>query len=108
MATYLLEISYTPAAWAALLANPQDRSKAVAPAIKKLGGKITGFWWTFGERDVIAIIEMPNNVSAAAFSMAVAAGGACKTCKTTPLISVSEGIEAMKKGAASGYRPAGS
>jgi uncharacterized protein with GYD domain len=106
MATYLLEISYTPSACAALLANPHDRSKAVAPAIKKLGGKITGFWWAFGDRDAIAIIEMPDNVSAAAFSMAVGAGGACKSVKTTPLMSTSEGIEAMKKAADSGYKPA--
>jgi hypothetical protein len=37
--------------------------------------------------------------------MAVAAGGACKSVKTTPLLSMEEGIEAMKKAATSGYRP---
>jgi uncharacterized protein with GYD domain len=108
MATYLLEISYTSAAWAAMLANPQDRSKAVAPAIKKLGGKIVGLWWAFSKRDAIAIIEMPDNVSVAAFSMAVAAGGSCKSFATTQLLSAADGIDAMKKASGSGYKPVSS
>ena len=48
---------------------------------------------------------MPDNVSAAAFAVAVAAGGACKNVKTTPLLSIAEGIEAMKKAGQSGYQP---
>jgi hypothetical protein len=36
--------------------------------------------------------------------MAAAAGGACKTVKTTPLLDVAEGLEALRKAAASGYR----
>jgi hypothetical protein len=49
---------------------------------------------------------MPSNVAAAAFAMAVAAGGACRNVKTTPLLSTKEGIEAMKQAATSGYKPA--
>jgi hypothetical protein len=33
-------------------------------------------------------------------------GGACKSVKTTPLLTIAEGIEAMKKAAECGYRPA--
>lgn len=52
-------------------------------------------------------MEAPDNVSAAAIGLAVSAGGACKAYKTTPLISIDEGIEAMRKAgqAASAYRP---
>ncbi|MDQ6663035.1 MAG: hypothetical protein M3Z23_01420 [Acidobacteriota bacterium] len=49
---------------------------------------------------------MPDSVAAAAFAIAVAAGGACKHVKTTPLLTVSEGTEAMKKAATCGYQPA--
>jgi len=42
---------------------------------------------------------MPDNVAAAALAMAFNAGGAVKTVKTTPLMSISEGIAAMKKAA---------
>jgi uncharacterized protein with GYD domain len=106
MAHYLVQVSYTTEAWAALTANPQDREKAVKGAIEKLGGKMERFWFAFGDYDVVGIMEMPDNVGAAAFSVAVAAGGACKAVKTTPLLSVQEGLEAMKKAATCGYKPA--
>jgi hypothetical protein len=48
---------------------------------------------------------MPDNVSAAAFGMAVAAGGACKALKTTPLLTPEEGIAAEKLAVTSGYTP---
>ena len=106
MANYLLQISYTPEAWAAMIKRPHSRVEAVRGAVEKLGGKIGGFWMSFGEHDIVGILEMPDNVSVAAFSMAVAAGGACKNVKTTPLLSVEDGIEAMKKAGTSGYKPA--
>jgi uncharacterized protein with GYD domain len=106
MTHFLLQISYTPEAWAAMVKKPQDRAEAVRGAIEKLGGKEKGFWFSFGEYDIIGVIEMPNSVSAAAFSVAVGAGGACKAVKTTPLLTVEEGVEAMKKAATCGYKPA--
>ena len=105
MAQYLFQVASTPEAWAALVSTPQDRGKAVEGVIKNLGGKLERAWLSFGDYDVIGVMEMPDSVSAAAFSMAVAAGGACKTVKTTPLLTSVEGIEAMKKAAQSGYRP---
>ena len=105
MAHYLLQLTYAPEAWAAMVANPQDRISAVRPVVEKLGGKIEHAWLAFGEYDIIAVLEMPTGVEAAAFSMAVAATpGAAKAIKTTPLLSVAEGVEAMKKAAKSGYK----
>jgi uncharacterized protein with GYD domain len=105
MAHYLFQVGYTAAAWAAFLKNPQDRSKVVQGAIEELGGKVEGFWMSFGESDIVGVIQMPDNVSMAAFAFAVAAGGACASVKTTPLMSMDEGQAAMKKAAASKYRP---
>jgi uncharacterized protein with GYD domain len=106
MATFLFQVAYTTEAWNALVGSPQDRTKAVEGAIQKLGGKLERAWFSFGEYDVVGVMEMPDNVSAAAFSMAVAAGGACKTVKTTPLMTGQEGVEAMRKAANCGYMPA--
>jgi uncharacterized protein with GYD domain len=106
MATYLLQLSYTPSAWAALVSNPQDRFEVVRRPIEKLGGKHLHGWLAFGEDDVIAIVDMPDNVAVAALAMAFNAGGACKNVRTTPLISIQEGIAAMKKAAECGYKPA--
>lgn len=105
MASYLLQVGYTPEAWSAMLQNPQDRSAAIKGAVEKLGGRVERFWLSFGDYDVVGIVEMPDSVSAAAFSMAVAAGGACRGVRTTPLLSVVEGQEAMKRAATCGYQP---
>jgi uncharacterized protein with GYD domain len=104
MSSFLLQVAYTPETWANLIAHPQDRLEAVRPAVEKLGGKITHGWFAFGDYDLVAVVEMPGNVEAAAFSLAAAAGGACRAVKTTPLLSTTEGLEAMKKAAQSGYK----
>ena len=104
MASYLLQLTYTAEAWAALLKHPQDRTTAVQKVIEKLGGKVGPFWMAFGEYDLVGMIEMPDNIAAAAFAMAITAGGACRV-KTTALISVEEGVKAMKKADNSGYKP---
>jgi uncharacterized protein with GYD domain len=106
VASYLLQISYSSEAWAAMIKRPQNRVEAVRKAVENLGGKVGAFWFAFGDHDLVGVLEMPDNVSAAAFAMAVAGGGACKTVKTTPLIAVEEGIEALKKAGTCGYKPA--
>ena len=105
MSHYLVQAAYTPEAWAAQLKNPQDRTEVLRPAIERLGGRIECAYMSFGEYDIMLVVDMPDNVSAAAISIAAAAGGAVKAIKTTPLMTMEEGIEAMRKGAAAGYRP---
>ncbi len=109
MALYLLQVAYTSESWAAQLQSPQNRREAVSPVIERLGGYIESAYYAFGEYDVILIIEMPDNVSAAALSMVVSAGGAVKALKTTPLMAIEEGLEAMRKAreAVPAYQPPG-
>ena len=87
MAYYLIQATYTPDSWVAMLKNPQNRAEAIKPAIEKLGGSIKGLWLAFGEYDAVGIVEMPNNTSAAAFSLAASAAGVVKAFKTTPLMT---------------------
>jgi uncharacterized protein with GYD domain len=107
MASYLVQVSYTSEALKSLMATQQDRTAVVSKAVKGLGGKLIGNWLSFGDYDVVLIMEMPDHVSAAALALAAAAGGSLKSVKTTPLLSVEEGKEAMKKAAASSYKPVG-
>ncbi len=104
MAHYLFQCSYTAEAWASLVQNPRNRLDAVRPVVEALGGSMESCWTAFGEYDVVAILQMPDHVSVAAFSMAVSAGGAIKAIKTTPLMSMEEGVEAMKKASGVGYQ----
>ena len=105
MASYMIQVSYSTGAWAALVKRPENRIEVVRKVIEKLGGTAVGFWFAFGEHDIVGILEMPDNVSAAAFAVAISAGGACRSVKTTPLLSVEDAMAAMKKAAGSGYKP---
>jgi uncharacterized protein with GYD domain len=105
MPSYLIQVAYTPETVAALVKKPHDRAAAVNKVIEKLGGKTTGFWLSFGDYDVVGVFEMPDNTTAAAFALAIGAGGACKSVRTTPLLSMDEGIAALKKAGGSGYKP---
>ncbi len=108
MAYYLVQAAYTRDSWAAMVENPQNRGEAIKPVIDKLGGSIKGLWSAFGEYDAVAILELPDNTSAAAFSIAASSAGVVKAIKTTPLMSVEEGMEAMKKAGEVEYkRPTG-
>src|SRR5271156_4242660 len=103
MAYFLIQVAYTADAWAAMVKNPQDRSSAINSVLEKLGGRMERFWFAFGDYDIAGIAEMPNNVSAAAFAVAIGAGGACRSFKTTPLLTLEEGMEAMKQAGTCGY-----
>ena len=107
MAQYLVQVSYTSDSWAAQLKEPKNRIEAVTPVLAKLGGRFTAAYYTFGEYDLVFTAEFPDNVSAAAAAMAFAAGGAVKAIKTTPLMTLEEGMNALRKGAiaASVYTP---
>jgi uncharacterized protein with GYD domain len=105
MAPYSLQAAYTPLGWAALLRNPQHRLEAIAPVIERLGGAVVNGWLMFGEYDLLVICELPDNVSAAALSMAISAGGAVKAVKIAPLMSFEDGLEAMGKAKAAEYAP---
>ena len=105
MAYYLVQAAYTPEAWATMVKKPQNRRDAIQPVVDKLGGKLEGFWLALGDYDVVAIVEMPDTTSVAAFSLAATAGGSLKEFKTTALMTVEEGMDAMTKAANIGYQP---
>jgi uncharacterized protein with GYD domain len=105
MAHFLVQVAYTAEGWAALVKQPQDRLEAVRPVVARLGGSVESQWLSFGDYDVVALLQVPDNVSAAAFSIAVSAGGAVRAVKTTPLMSVEEGMDAMRKASEVGYKP---
>jgi uncharacterized protein with GYD domain len=107
MAYYLIQAAFTPESWAKLVKSPQDRKAAIAPMVEKLGGRLESYWYSFGDYDSVVIVQVPDNVTAAALSLAASAAGALKGIKTTPLMTSEEGMEAMRKAAGAGYRPPG-
>jgi uncharacterized protein with GYD domain len=107
MPLYLMRFSYTPEAWSRLIKQPEDRRDVARAVVEKLGGKLQGFWYGFGEHDGFVLIEAPDNVAAAAFSVGIAARGSLRSAETTPLLTVEEMIEAMEKAQGLPYRSPG-
>jgi uncharacterized protein with GYD domain len=100
---YLGRFNYSQDSIKAMVANPQDRSKAAAEVAESLGGKLVGFWFAFGEYDGAYLMEAPDNTTAAALAMAV--GGVLSRIETTVLLDMDEAQEAMRKAGAATYRP---
>ena len=105
MSYYLFKASYTAAAMKTMVEQPQDRSKMISSACEAFGGKLHQMFMVFGDDDVIVICELPDDVSAAAISAQVAAGGACSNVSTTQLLSMSDWVRACEKArdVSSGY-----
>jgi uncharacterized protein with GYD domain len=106
MPYYLLQISDSPEGWQALMKQDlEKRLQVVYAVVEKLGGKIEGCWTAFGDYDWVVICQMPENISAAAFAIALSSGGAIKAFKTTPLLTIKETAAALHKAATCGYQP---
>lgn len=105
MPKYLVQASYTTEGTKGLLKEGgTKRRAAVEELMKGLGGKLEAFYFGFGDADAFVIIDGPDNVTAAAVSLAVNASGAASV-KTTPLLTPEEIDQATKRTVH--YRPPG-
>ena len=105
MAKYLIEASYSQLGLKALVKDGgTGRRAAVEAATKALGGKVESMYFAFGTSDVYAIVDAPDNITAAAFALAVGGTGIASHLKTIVLLTAEEVDQAAKKSAGSGYR----
>jgi uncharacterized protein with GYD domain len=105
----MYQAAYTAESLAAQLKNPQNRVEAVGhSACEAVGGKLVGAWYCFGDYDLALVADVPNNESMAAIALAIGAGGAVKSAKTTVLMTGPETVAGMKKAEAvtKVYKPA--
>ena len=97
MPKYLIQASYTPEGLKGLHKDKATgRRTAVMNALEPLRGKLESMYYAFGQDDVVAIIDLPDNVSAGAVSFAISASGLVRT-RTTPLLTVEEVDQALAK-----------
>ena len=80
------------------------RREIVASLAASLGGKLEAFYYAFGEDDLYAIFDAPDNVSAAAASVTVTAAGIGRVT-TVVLLTPEEMDQVAQKHA--DYRPPG-
>jgi uncharacterized protein with GYD domain len=106
MPKFLVQASYTPEGLRGLQKDKASgRLAAVKKAAKSVGGSVETFYYAFGKDDVIAILDLPDPVSAATLALAISATGLVKI-RTTPLLTIAEVDQALEKSAA--YRAPGS
>ena len=105
MPKYMVQASYTADGLKGLMKDKASgRQAAVKKAVEAAGGKLEAFYYAFGKSDVVVIVDIPDNATAAAFSLVAAASGAVRTT-TTPLLTVDEIDQAVKRNIA--YRAPG-
>jgi uncharacterized protein with GYD domain len=105
MPKYMIEAHYTAeGAKGVAKDGGTGRRAAVVKAAESVGGKLESLYSAFGGADVFAVLELPDNVTAAALSLAVNQGGAVAT-KTIVLLTPEEMDKAAKKTVA--YRAPG-
>src|ERR1700733_8053789 len=96
MHKYLIQASYTPEGFQGVFGDSASGRRAdVQAAVKAVGGKVEAFYYAFGADDVIIILDLPDNVTAAAVGLTTSASGGVRV-RTTPLLTVEEVDKALE------------
>jgi uncharacterized protein with GYD domain len=107
MPKYLFHGSYTSVGVRGLLKEGGSSRKAhFEENIENLGGRVETFYYAFGGDDVYTIVDLPDNVSSAAVSLALNAGGGFRV-STIVLLTTEEMDQATQKATSVGYHPPG-
>jgi uncharacterized protein with GYD domain len=105
MPKYLVEVKYTLDGIKGVKAEGGSaRVAAASAAIQEQGGKVEAFYFAFGHNDAYVVVDMPDNVSAAALGLIVSAAGGATT-RTVVLLTADEMDTASKRKTL--YRPPG-
>jgi uncharacterized protein with GYD domain len=105
MPKYLIQANYSSEGVQGLLKDGgSGRRAAVEKLFASVGGKLEAFYYAFGDTDAFVIADVPDNVTAAALSLAVNVPGTVST-KLTVLLTPEEIDAAAKKSI--NYRPPG-
>src|SRR5207237_5317057 len=97
MPKYLISASYSAEGLKGLQRDQASgRRTAVTSAVEGIGGKVEAFYYALGEDDAYVIVDLPDNVSAAALGITVSAVGLART-RTTALMTVEEVDRALEK-----------
>ncbi|HJW74141.1 MAG TPA: GYD domain-containing protein [Thermoleophilia bacterium] len=65
------------------------RRSLIADIAKNLDGELEAFYFAFGEKDVYSIVDLPDNMTAAAMAMNISAAGLVRAV-VTPLLTPEE------------------
>lgn len=109
MAIYITQGRYTRDAIKGMIARPEDRADSVSRLLSKAGGRLIGYYLTFGEYDFLTIAEAPSETQMAAVLIAAAGGGGITNLRTTLALTSVEarGVFAAAGDLAHSFKSAG-
>ena len=81
MPIYISRGRFTTDAVKGMLAKPENREEAVANLFKSVGGKLIGWYLTFGRHDWLVIGEFPDEKGGGFSGLAAAAEAVCLTSR---------------------------
>ena len=87
MPKYMTRMCYSTGSWARMINSNGDRTKALRCLMEALGGILECLYWQFGTEDALAIVDLPDSVSASALTAAVTKTGAFKKVQTHELLT---------------------
>ena len=97
MAKFLFEGKYTSeGAKGIIKEGGSARRAAIEKAVTGLGGRLEAFYFAFGDVDAYVIVDLPDNITAAAIALAVGQSGLA-SIKTVVLLTMEEADAATKK-----------
>ncbi len=90
MPRYLLQVNYTLDGIKGVMSQGGTARRAVAvTAAESVGGTLESFYFAFGDTDVFAIVDLPDNAAAAALALTLGASGGA-TAETVVLLTPEE------------------
>ena len=109
MPIYISRGRFTSDAVKGMLAKPENREEAVAKLFESVGGRLIGWYLTFGHHDWLVIAEFPDERAAASAILAAAAGGSLSEIETTVAMTAKDAHATFETAgkAAKGFRSAG-
>jgi uncharacterized protein with GYD domain len=95
MAIFITQGRYTREAVRGMVISPEDRTDAISRLLSKVGGRLIGYYMTFGDYDFLVIAEAPGETQMAAVLLAAGSGGGVTDLKTTLAMSAIEAKGAL-------------
>jgi uncharacterized protein with GYD domain len=105
MPKYLIIATYSPEGMKGVLREGgSERRKMIADMAGNVGGELESFYYAFGKEDVYSVVDLPDNVTAAAIATHISAGGMAR-CEVVVLVTPEEMDQAARTKMY--YRPPG-
>ncbi len=97
MAKFLVHATYSAEGFKGVIKDKASgRKAALEKALASVGAKVDAMYFTFGEYDVVLIVDAPDNATVMAVGLSACSTGLART-STTPMLTIEEVDQAIKK-----------